>query len=317
MFSNKLNDTSHSEYFNCAQLPDYWQTFQRSEAYEYVLFFTLVLNSTTALFVTCSNLLVIYIIALTRSLHSPSYVIILGLAVSDFFVGVLSQPSFSAIQYYELIEISESYCVAAVVYQFSGWVLASISLLTLTTLTVDRFLALHIHLRYKQLITCQRIIIVLVLIWVYGILGGVFRIFTTDKIFKSYIVLLLIACALNFIFLCLINRTVRRHTAQINALHAGANQAMNIRMKKSVNVMYYVIGTFMVCYCPYMVCLLAVTIQGEWTQTIRIFFRIGEYLVLLNSLLNPVIYCWRIEEMRNAARQRLREMFNKIQHVDT
>lgn len=309
------NDTLNSEVFNCTQLPEYWQTFTRSKVYEYVLLLILILNSVTAVFVACSNFLVIYVIAMTRSLHSPSYVIILGLAISDLSVGVLSQPSFSAIQYYELIERSEPYCVAAVVYQFSGWALASISLLTLTALTADRFIALHIHLRYKQLVTCQRTIVVLVLIWIYGTLGGVFRLSTTDDVFRNYIIILTIACALNLIFLCLINRTVRRHSAQINALHAGANHAMNIRMKKSVNVMYYVIGTFVVCYCPYISCLLAVAIIKDWTQTIRIFFRIGEYFVLLNSLLNPVIYCWRIQEIRSATRQRLREIFNKMQHV--
>ncbi|XP_028516377.1 G-protein coupled receptor 12-like [Exaiptasia diaphana] len=301
------NSSDHAYYFNCTQLPGYQQTFQRSETYEYSLLVILILNSITALLVICSNVLVIYIITTTRSLYSPSYFLILGLAISDLWVGILSQPSFSAIQYFELIEVAEPYCVAAVVYQFSGWFLASISLLTLTVLTTDRFLALHFHLRYQEFVTCTRVVLVLVIIWIYGILAGIFRIFTTDKIFTVHILILIGAILLNIIFLCKINQTVRRHSAQIQALQA--QPSMNIRMKKSVNIVYYIIGTFVLCFFPYVGCSVAIVIIQTWTQTIRILFRAAEFFALTNSLLNPIIYCWRIEDMRNAVRQRFQSIF--------
>lgn len=302
-----INSSDHADYFNCTQLPGYQQTFERSESYEYSLLIILILNSITASIVICSNVLVIYIIVSTRSLHSPSYFLILGLAISDLWVGVLSQPSFSAIQYFELVEVAEPYCVAAVVYQFSGWFLPSVSLLTLTVLTSDRFLALHFHLRYQQLVTCRRVVLVLVIIWIYGILAGIFRLFTTDKIFTAHIVLLVGAIVLNIVLLCKINQTVRRHSAQIQSLQAQST--VNIRMKKSVNVVYYIIGTFVLCFFPYVGCIVAIVITESWTQTIRILFRAAEFFALMNSLLNPIVYCWRIEEMRNAVRQRFQTMF--------
>ena len=37
-----------------------------------------------------------------------------------------------------------------------------------TTLTVGRFLAIHLHLRYQELVTHKRVIAVVISMWVFG-----------------------------------------------------------------------------------------------------------------------------------------------------
>ena len=42
------------------------------------------------------------------------------------------------------------------------------SFANVTLLSVDRFLALHLHMRYKELITVKRIVLLLAVVWVTG-----------------------------------------------------------------------------------------------------------------------------------------------------
>ena len=48
---------------------------------------------------------------------------------------------------------------------FSSYLLASASFLTITTIAVDRFLAVSLHLRYQELVTPKGVISVLACLW--------------------------------------------------------------------------------------------------------------------------------------------------------
>ena len=68
--------------------------------------------------------------------------------------------------------------------------------------------------------------------------------------------------------------------------------------------MYYVIGAFVVCYVPAAPTLLMLALF-PMTKDIGILYSLAITLVMSNSIINPIIYCWRIEDMRNAAKRLL------------
>ena len=81
------------------------------------------------------------------------------------------------------------------------------------------------------------------------------------------------------------------------------------QLKQSVNVMYYITGVFLVCNLPSLIIYVVYwqTASMDNVGTVLIYAgNLANTLVLLNSALNPLIYCWRIEEIRNALLQLLR-----------
>ena len=57
-----------------------------------------------------------------------------------------------------------------IAYRFVSGLFAVSSFLSVTALSVDRFLAVKIHLRYQKLVTHKRVIAVAITIWILSAL---------------------------------------------------------------------------------------------------------------------------------------------------
>ncbi|XP_031548563.1 melanocyte-stimulating hormone receptor-like [Actinia tenebrosa] len=267
----------------------------RSYGLSTFLSFIISINFVAALFAIVCNSAVIYILSRTPSLVTPSNILILGLAISDFMVGILSQPFFCLVHYSYLARKSSLLCTGAKIYDSSVNALGTASFLTLVAITAERYLAVRLHLRYLELVTVKRCGIVIFCIWNF--------IFIT--------LLLLVA-----FFLFNISRTIRRHSRQIQAqqhsIQQSMNQSINIpKYKKSVNTMYFVIGAFALCYAPYALGLIIFDVaQVNTSPYFKRFhlFTVTETFVMCNGLFNPIIYCWKIKEIRNALLQVIRRI---------
>ena len=69
------------------------------------------------------------------------------------------------------------------------------------------------------------------------------------------------------------------------------------RYKKSVTTMFCLFCAFLVSFLPYLVHKIAVAISG-WSTSTSVLFSVGLTMVFINSSLNPIIYCWRIAEIK-------------------
>ena len=96
------------------------------------------------------NALVLAAIIRTPSIRSTSMSMICSLAVSDLLVGFLVQPIYIG---KELTEDRSVYYI----WRMIGPSLSGVSLLTMTAISVDRFLALHYHMIYATLVTKTRV----------------------------------------------------------------------------------------------------------------------------------------------------------------
>ena len=83
----------------------------------------------------------------------------LSLAVSDVGVGVFIQPLFTSflVTWLQMNNLS-----CSIYYLMAGVMraLVNVSLLGVVAISVDRFLAIHLHLRYKELVTHRRVVAV-------------------------------------------------------------------------------------------------------------------------------------------------------------
>ncbi|XP_031557206.1 melanocyte-stimulating hormone receptor-like [Actinia tenebrosa] len=276
--------------------------------YRNLILMTISINGVLSFVTTILNLMIIVTFAKTPSLREvPSNILILGLAVSDFGVGVVAQPLFCVLKLVQLKGDARLTEAIDTLFICSCYVLTSVSFLTVTAITVDRFLAIKLHLRYNELVTTKRHSIALVLIWIVCSFNIALKDFYKIQIFFN--ILTAILCSILFLNICLlfkISRIVRSHSLQIQAQERSVEQAIDIpRYKKSVNTIYYVVGAFVLCYVLYIVKMIGLNFVAK-TQNMEVFFAMAVTIAMFNSVINPLIYCWRIEEMRLAAKKIIR-----------
>ncbi|XP_068710232.1 histamine H2 receptor-like [Montipora foliosa] len=282
----------------------------------------LVVNCVSALATIVINSLVLLTIRRTVTLHSPSNTLLFSLAMSDFGVGVIVQPLYFAYILGKLNRNKYYFCNAGIATEVCANALCIISLLTVTAVSIDRYLALKLHLRYKEIITIQRVTVVIGIIWLVGSIIGSMWLYKPDWVtysVSSTISVCLIAAVFSYIY---IYRVVRHHYQNDMALRS-VNEAD--RNEHSVNMLKFkshALGTFWVycfiilCYFPYFCVVMVITLTGLSTIK-RFFYDTAALFVFINSFLNPVVYCWRLQDVRHAVRNTAKlfwRAFGKSQH---
>ena len=144
-------------------------TFFKSEsASEYSshpkIFVNSVLNAVLMSISIIGNSLVILAILKTPVLRSPSITLLCSLAVSDLLVKLVAQPLYIA------KELKEDVFLFQICY-FITFSSCGVSLCTITVVSLDRFAALHYHMRYVTMVTKTRVVYTLVAVWLAIFLG--------------------------------------------------------------------------------------------------------------------------------------------------
>ena len=81
--------------------------------------------------------------------------------MTDLLVGSLVAPFNILTKIGETINNGGLYCVAGVISSLIGWTSGSLSFIILAVISVERYLAIRLHLNYIDIITTKRIIAVL------------------------------------------------------------------------------------------------------------------------------------------------------------
>ena len=267
-----------------------------------------VLNAPLMLISILGNALVLAAIMRTPSIRSKPHMIMLcSLAVSDFLVGLIAQPIYIAKQLTEDLFVKHA---GALMASF----LCGVSLMTITAITVDRFLALHYHMRYATLVTESRLKYTLIIIWLINFLLPGFG-FWYQRVHRfvvatSTIICLLICMASYIRIYCFIRRHQLEILAQQQAVQSSdAGSNLNVtRLKRSAMNTFVFFIVLIICYLPLYVRLTLYGLsmkdwQSEWQFVVTAVF--------MNSSINPVLYWWRLRELRSAVVKTARQMLCK------
>lgn len=265
------------------------------------------INIPLSLLAVVGNSLILVSFFRNPSLISPSNVILINLALSDLCVGLVVQPMYIAwrLVQFDFIEENRRPDILISVTVFLSAILCLFSLLTVTVLSADRYLALRLHLRYNEFITERRTCCFLGFLCVgsVAICAVTLLLPAYDEFFGSFIAL---SCfAVNAVLYVKIYRVVQRHKRQINVLQLGripSTGLINIlRFRTSSLTMFYVYVILLLCYLPYIS--LAIVFPLSRTNTsVKIAFEASWTLVYMNSALNPVLYSWRLKRIRMAVK---------------
>ena len=273
-----------------------------------------ILLSITA---TLGNSLILVALHKESSLHPPSKLLYRCLATTDLLVGLVTQPIYAA---YWMSVVHEHWSLCRFSFYatgVTGYVLCTVSMLTLTTISVDRLLAMLLGLRYKEIVTLRRTYIILAIVWVGCLVAGLFsylnyRIGLWYRIITIPSGLVISVASYTKIFRALshhqaqIQDHVQRQPSQPNALNMA-------RYRKAVYNALWVQLALVVCYVPQFTLKIAMSLSKERFPNFIIISEMATFFVLFNSTLNPFLYCWKISEVRRAVKQTIRQAISYAQ----
>ena len=258
------------------------------------------------------NIVTIHAMRKTLSLPKTLKTLLLSLAVSDVGVGLLGQPFYSSILV-KWVQQSSPNCSTFVLYVTITQFFTVASFSGVVVLSVDRFLAIHLHLRYQELVTHKRVVAVVISIWMLSVFLSAMTLWVPYDIHSLItFVLGVVGLALTTIVYIRIYFAVRRHKNQIQALQVqqvaqNGEMANFASLVKSASGIFYVYLLFLFCYLPYLITSVSLKIYGP-SIALKRFFISSFTVAFLNSSLNPVIYCWKVRHIRHAIMDILRNM---------
>lgn len=271
------------------------------------LVINVVFNFITSLAAIAGNLMIIFCIVRTPSLHSATNFLFLGLALSDIGVGFLIQPMCitTLIKVYNGLPLD---CIFIAIYSIASTFMVTVSALTITAISVDRYLAIHFNLRYQELVTERKVIYFLITLWMGS---GIFTItrMAGYRIFMIFALVVITVCLSSTCFAySRIFMVLRRHQAQIRSqIHTSEQEQQRIsniaELRRSIINTFYVFFAFLFCFLPYFFLGIFISSTNHWNKAVMQLNLYATSLVLANSALNPVIYCCRRRELRGAVKQ--------------
>ena len=191
--------------------------------------------------------------------------------------------------------------------------------MVVTFIGVDRFLAIYLHLRYNELVTTKRIITVVLASWTSSLATIFISVFWYFKVGK--VVWLIVGYCSTFLLSIIYIKlflVARQHTASINsqaqvAMHLSSFTSM-ARNKNLAIKTFYVYLVFLLCYCPYLITLTVLLVSPQPNAAIKGAIQLTTVLVLLNSSFNPVVFGWKMKEVRQIVKNDLKNfMFWKAE----
>ena len=266
---------------------------------------TCILNAVFAVPAIIGNFLVLFAIWKTQLKRSPSNILLSTLAFADLQVGLIVQTSFVAYKLTEIFRAAEMSCYARFVNIVFGYATTAVSLLTLTAIAIERFLALHLHLRYKEVITKRRILSAAGSFWVIGFAVTSLYFLQRNAFGGIVIASELFSIAITSVAYIKIYKIVKRHEREINSqrrVSVYPGEQIELNMKKYQRSTFTMVIVFMlsfVCYVPYSIVMITKLKYG-FTVQVKVAIDIFSTVVCINSSMNPVIYCWRMREIKQA-----------------
>ncbi|XP_026232577.1 trace amine-associated receptor 13c-like [Anabas testudineus] len=253
------------------------------------------------------NLLVIISISHFKQLHTPTNLLLLSLAVSDFFVGLLLL--------FQIILIDGCWFLGdlmCTLYQYLAAIITSASVGTMVLISVDRYVAICVPLHYSTKVTQRRVQICVWLCWKCSVIynGLMFKdnlkhpgrfnsclgecMFVINYIagvidlivfFVAPITVILVLYMRVFVVAVTQARAMRSHIAAVSLQRSVKVTAKKSELK-AARTLGVVIVVFLLCLCPYY----CVSLTSEDSLINASSAASVIYLYYFNSCLNPVIY---------------------------
>ncbi|XP_037646261.1 trace amine-associated receptor 13c-like [Sebastes umbrosus] len=246
---------------------------------------------------------------LSRQLQTPTNLLLLSLAVSDFFVGL--------IMCFQIVLIEGCWFLGdlmCILYNVIDYSITSASVGTMVLISVDRYVAICDPLHYPTKVTKKNVNIGVCLCWIFAALchilvlkdnleepgrynscsgecvivinyiAGLADFFLT---FIGPVTVIIVLYMRIFVVAVTQARAMRSHIAAVTLQYSVTVTANKSEMK-AARILGVAIVVFLICLCPYY----CVTLTGQDTLLNTSSAAIVICLYYFNSFLNPMIYAF-------------------------
>lgn len=278
------------------------------------------LNTILALISTSGNALVLSAIYLVPGQRTVSNAFLASLGVADFTVGLIMNPLWVLKSVLNIWESDNTLSTAIEVLTMQTIVASTFSL---CAVSVDRYIAVT-NIRYSELMTWNRVRIVVVSVWIFSIVFACLRLVIVDPfqlpklwIAASVLTVVLPALLISLCYYCIFKAArlqIRRITLDetINPDEAIA-QAKNRRVAFTIGI---VVGVFLICWSPSLVISLVQFSCSDPCKKMKLnrYWFWGALAEFSNSAFNPFIYCIRSRDFRQAVSRVLCRSLRETKH---
>ena len=282
--------------------------------------FFAALNTFLSISATLGNVLILVGLRNVSSIHPPTKFLFRCLAITDLCVGLLGQPLYIYITNY--LDIGNRIVELVYVYLCIICVLLPVSVFTSAVISVDRLFALLLGLRYRHVVTLCRVRVLIACVWFIAVLNAalccVAFILLLSRVllasmwtFGAFIIFSIIVSTFSYTKIFF---TLHHQQAQVQH-HVQPEQSSRVRSvlniaryKKTVYSVAWIQFAMLACYCPSIVMAFLSRFGNiDYSTETRITQEVSNCLLFLNSSLNPVLYCWRIKDVRQEVKNTVRK----------
>ena len=289
-------------------------------------------NVIISLLATWGNLLVFYLSLANRSLRTRSNCFLLSLAMSDLLVGILIEP----IHVMQTISLDfAKNCTLNAVRRYLTALATGASIAALVAISYDRYVHLSQTLNYNDYMRRWKLVAIIGICWSAPFLASIL----TRSIIKTELANLvsisiygISATVLAIICYVKIFRIINLKRKELERYQEGTAAAEQQRFQKqrnlrtnerAVKTITILLGCFCIFVAPVAVFMGFSAIksmiqkpevkkQAQEMSGTDVAYSVLLMVVMANSALNPVIYCFKIPEFRQAAKRLFRHMVSKI-----
>ena len=186
-------------------------------------------------------------------------------------------------------------------YIHSGVLLAGItnSLLHLMLVTFERLVAIKFTIHCPFLVKEKNIKVYAAIFWIIAFCSWVLKC-TTIYVVPFTLGLLVPTCIIFIsISYVILYRETLRHKKRIKTEQIAHQEVQNfLKENKALKTTVYVVGSLVLCFIPSSFLLVSAAVESISLEKSVYYMSFCRVLIMLNSLLNPLIYFWRDKEMR-------------------
>ena len=316
MSTDLANKTSVPAGEECPLL--YHSTWQKSYltdgTYRNVVAITSI-NAILVLPTIMLNALVIIAVATRPRLRTPSNQLLASMAGTDLFTGLVVQPIAIAVQVKRILGDGPFCTLESVNVEFRGSAsLIAFSLLVL--IAVDRYITIKKLLRYWNIVTKKGIKIAVIFILAFTAFSLIVDIvLTVAEIEKElyiayYKVIDVIVAVIGLLYIVIIGYTYgyiysesRRQKKRLKNEQLSHEEDEQVQKdNKAAYTLAIILGAVLLTYLPTIITV-AMSASSGFTigpHVMSIAWTWARTIIALNSLFNPLIYCWHFKKFRHA-----------------
>ena len=262
-----------------------------------------------------ANALILAAICKKTFVRTPFHILLSGLAMSDLCTGLIAQPFIVAVTFIylkhpkEVCDNPKVHLALLGIANGSATYLITITVLFITLISIERWL----HMCRRSSVTARRGYVTVATVLILPIPLVVVRLFGDVKpetyrsgVYTTILIVMLVCFVTMSFAYFKVYQIIRHHQQQVQEHDTSQNFGQPTidlaKYKKSVVSILYILLLFSVCFLPFVVSTGIFVFLGE-SPELGVAFGVSMVLLFLSSALNPGLYLWRMNDIRNAVKQ--------------